>query len=32
MMTGVVNTNGEAILRIVVGDLAAQRIVVDALY
>jgi clan AA aspartic protease len=31
MMTGVVNSSGEAMLRIVVGDLAARRIVVDAL-
>ncbi|MDX2232447.1 MAG: clan AA aspartic protease [Leptolyngbyaceae cyanobacterium bins.349] len=30
MMTGVVNASGEAILRVVVGDLAAQRIVIDA--
>jgi clan AA aspartic protease len=30
MMTGVVNANGEAMLRVVVGDLAMQRIVVDA--
>lgn len=31
MMTGVVNANGEAMLRVVVGDLATQRIVIDAL-
>ncbi|WNZ23118.1 clan AA aspartic protease [Leptolyngbya sp. NK1-12] len=31
MMTGVVNASGEAMLRVVVGDLAAQRIVIDAL-
>ena len=31
MMTGVVNANGEAMLRIVVGDLGTQRIVIDAL-
>ncbi|NJL57968.1 clan AA aspartic protease [bacterium] len=31
MMAGVVNASGEAILRVVVGDLAAQRIVIDAL-
>jgi hypothetical protein len=30
MMTGVVNVNGEAMLRVVVGDSATQRIVVDA--
>lgn len=29
-MTGVVNANGEAMLRVVVGNLAMQRIVVDA--
>ncbi|NER00239.1 MAG: clan AA aspartic protease [Cyanothece sp. SIO2G6] len=31
MMTGVVNANGEAMLRIVIGNLAAHRIVIDAL-
>ena len=31
MMTGIVNANGEAMLRVVVGDLATQRIVIDAL-
>jgi clan AA aspartic protease len=31
MMTGIVNASGEAVLRVVVGDLATQRIVVDAL-
>ena len=31
MITGVVNANGEAMLRLVVGDLGTQRIVVDAL-
>jgi len=30
MMTGVVNASGEAMLRVGVGDLATQRIVVDA--
>lgn len=30
-MTGIVNASGEAVLRVVVGDLATQRIVVDAL-
>lgn len=30
-MTGVVNAHGEAMLRIVVGDLGTQRIVIDAL-
>jgi hypothetical protein len=31
MITGVVNLNGEAIIRIVVGDLEKQSVVVDAL-
>jgi clan AA aspartic protease len=31
MITGVVNVNGEAIVRIVVGDLGKQRVVVDAI-
>jgi clan AA aspartic protease len=31
MITGVVNANGEAIVRIVVGDLGKQRVVVDAI-
>jgi clan AA aspartic protease len=31
MITGVVNANGEALLRVVIGDLGTQRIVVDAL-
>ncbi len=31
MITGVVNVNGEAIVRIVVGDLAKQRVVIDAI-
>jgi clan AA aspartic protease len=31
MITGVVNVNGEAIVRIVVGDLSNQRVVVDAI-
>jgi predicted aspartyl protease len=30
MITGVVNVKGEAILRVVVSDLATQRIVIDA--
>lgn len=30
MITGIVNANGEAIVRLVVGDLGRQRIVVDA--
>jgi clan AA aspartic protease len=31
MITGVVNVNGEAIVRIVVGNLEKQRVVVDAI-
>jgi clan AA aspartic protease len=31
MITGVVNVNGEAIVRIVIGDLGKQRVVVDAI-
>jgi clan AA aspartic protease len=31
MITGVVNVNGEAIIRIVVGDLGKQRVVLDAI-
>lgn len=31
MITGVVNANGEAMLRVVVGNLEKQRIVIDAL-
>jgi predicted aspartyl protease len=31
MITGVININGEAIIRIVVGDLSNQRVVVDAI-
>lgn len=31
MITGVVNVNGEAVVRIVVGDLGKQRVVVDAI-
>jgi clan AA aspartic protease len=31
MITGVVNVNGEAIVRIVVGDFINQRVVVDAI-
>ena len=31
MITGIVNGNGEAMVRIVVGDLGKQRIVVDAI-
>lgn len=31
MITGIVNVNGEAMLRIVVGNLGTQRIVVDAI-
>jgi predicted aspartyl protease len=31
MITGVININGEAIIRIVVGDLSKQRVVVDAI-
>jgi clan AA aspartic protease len=31
MITGVVNVNGEAIVRIVVGDLGKQRVVVDSI-
>jgi clan AA aspartic protease len=31
MITGVVNINGEAIIRIVVGDSGKQRVVVDAI-
>jgi predicted aspartyl protease len=30
MMTGIVNAKGEAIVRIVVGNLGTQRLVVDA--
>jgi predicted aspartyl protease len=31
MITGVVNVNGEAIVRIAAGDLGKQRVVVDAI-